>query len=246
LDDVERVLVTGVSRGIGREIALRLAAGGYDIVGCYATDGPRADRTAAEIRKLREASYFGRCDVGDPAAVDAFVTDAERTVGHITKVVNNAGITRDNPIALMPVGDWAAVLNTNLTGTFNVCRVMAYRFMKRGGGVVVNLSSIAGVYGNATQSNYAASKAGIIGLTKAVAREVASRSITVNAVAPGFIDTDMTAAMTDKAKESLTASIPLGRVGRPEDIAQAVAFLVSDAAAYITGQVLGVDGGFHM
>jgi 3-oxoacyl-[acyl-carrier protein] reductase len=160
--------------------------------------------------------------------------------------VNNAGITRDNLLLRMKKEEWDQVLATNLTGTYLCTQAVLKPMLKQRSGRIVNVTSVVGLTGNAGQANYAASKAGIIGFTKAVAREVASRSITVNAVAPGFIDTDMTAAMTDKARESLTSSIPLGRVGRPEDIASAVVFLVSDAAAYITGQVLGVDGGFHM
>jgi 3-oxoacyl-[acyl-carrier protein] reductase len=166
--------------------------------------------------------------------------------GRIDGLVNNAGVTRDNLVLRMKDEDWQAVLSTNLTGVF-LCTQAALRPMiKQRSGRIVNITSVVGLIGNAGQANYAASKAGVVGFTKSVAREVASRGITVNAVAPGFVETDMTAAMTDKAREAVLAAIPMGRVGRPEDIAGAVAFLVSDAAGYLTGQVLGVDGGFRM
>ena len=185
-------------------------------------------------------------DVADRASVDAALAKILEAHGRLDILVNNAGITRDNLLLRMKKDEWDQVIATNLTGTYLCTQAALKPMLKQRSGRIVNVTSVVGVTGNAGQANYAASKAGIIGFTKAVAREVASRSITVNAVAPGFIDTDMTAALGDKARESLTASIPLGRVGRPEDIANAVAFLVSDAAAYITGQVLGVDGGFHM
>jgi 3-oxoacyl-[acyl-carrier protein] reductase len=169
-----------------------------------------------------------------------------RAHGRIDALVNNAGITRDGLLVRMKAEDWEQVLATNLTGVFHCTQAALKPMLKQRGGRIVNVTSVVGLAGNAGQANYAASKAGIVGFTKSVAREVASRSITVNAVAPGFIETDMTAVLSEKAREAMTAAIPMGRVGRPEDVAAAIGFLVSDAAAYITGQVLAVDGGFHM
>ena len=238
-------LVTGASRGIGRAIARALA-----LEGAVVFVGARDEGRLAEV--VRECADSGGTavalvmDVADRASVDAALQKILGAQGRVDHLVNNAGITRDNLLLRMKKEEWDQVIATNLTGTYLCTQAVLKPMLKQRSGRIVNVTSVVGVTGNAGQANYAASKAGIIGFTKAVAREVASRSITVNAVAPGFIDTDMTAAMTDKARESLTSSIPLGRVGRPEDVASAVVFLVSDAAAYITGQVLGVDGGFHM
>jgi 3-oxoacyl-[acyl-carrier protein] reductase len=238
-------LVTGASRGIGRAIAEALAEAGATVV-LGARD---ADRLAECVRGIEERGGRAEAvalDVADKPSVEAALSGLLSRHGRLDVLVNNAGITRDNLLLRMKVEEWDAVLATNLTGAF-LCTQLALRpMLKQKGGRIVNVTSVVGLTGNAGQANYAASKAGLVGFTKAVAREVASRGITVNAVAPGFIETDMTAAMTDKAREAVVSAIPLGRVGQARDVAAAVAFLASDDAAYVTGQVLAVDGGFHM
>ncbi len=236
-------LVTGAGRGIGREIALTLAEYGADVIVNYHGSQEKAQEVVKQIEQLGRKAAAIQCSVADYEACGQMITDMLAAFGHIDILVNNAGITKDNLVIKMSEEDFDTVMDTNLKGTFNTIKHMYRPFLKQRAGRIINLSSVSGVLGNAGQANYAASKAGVIGLTKSVARELAARNITVNAVAPGYIDTDMTQAMTETAREATLAQIPLKRVGTPRDIAEMVAFLASDRASYITGQVISVDGG---
>ncbi len=235
-------LVTGSTRGIGRAIADTLAGAGARVA-IVGRDLPRAEAAAAEIG--RGAKGFA-CDVSDTAQVSTLVADVEQAFGTLDILVNNAGLTKDNLIMRLKDEDWDTVIDANLRGAFASIRAASRGMMKRRSGRIINISSVVGVIGNRGQANYAASKAGLIGLTKSVAKELASRNILCNAVAPGFIATDMTAALGDDQRKALEGQIPLERLGSPADIASAVAFLASDHASYITGQVLVVDGGMVM
>ena len=234
-------LVTGASRGIGRAIALRLAEDGANVAVIYAGSADKAEAVVNEITALGVNAKAYQCNVADSAAVNETVKAVTNDLGKIDILVNNAGITRDGLMLRMKDEDFDAVLDTNLKGAFNMIRACYSGFIRKKSGRIINISSVSGIMGNAGQANYSASKAGVIGLTKSVARELASRGITCNAVAPGFIQTGMTENLGDN--NPLLNSIPLGRMGKPEDIAAAVAFLASDSAAYITGEVLKVDGG---
>jgi 3-oxoacyl-[acyl-carrier protein] reductase len=244
--DGKVALVTGASRGIGRAIALRLATEGADIVVNYNTRVEAANEVAEEAESFGSQVAVVQADVARPADVDRLVRAALEQFKRIDVLINNAGITRDTLIMRMSEDDWDAVLDTNLKSAFLVTKAVLRPMLRQRSGRIVNITSISGVMGNAGQANYAASKAGLIGLTRSTAREVASRSITCNAVAAGVVDTDIWQGVPEAAIDAMLQLIPAGRKGTPEDIAEAVAFLASDAASYITGQVLNVDGGMVM
>lgn len=238
-------VVTGGAKGIGRAIGRVLAAGGAKVV-LSGRDESALDEACAEVKAQGGEAVAARADVSVEADADALCEKTLQAFGKAEILINNAGVTRDGLLLRMSDQDWDQVLGTNLKGAFHCIRAFARPMVRQRWGRIVNVSSVIGLIGNAGQANYAASKAGLLGLTKAVAKELASRHITVNAVAPGFIETAMTGALTDKVREGLLAQIPLGRLGSPEDVAHAVAFLCTEEAGYVTGQVLTVDGGMVM
>ena len=244
--DGKTALVTGASRGIGRAIALCLAAEGARVAINYAGNVKAAEEVKASVEAAGGTAILCQADIADSAAVEAMIADVVKEFGTIDILVNNAGITRDTLLMRMKDEDFAKVLDTNLKGVFYCTKAVSKLMMKKRAGRIVNMASVIGLVGNAGQANYAAAKAGVIGFSKSAAKELASRGITVNVVAPGFIGTDMTADLPETVKEKALADIPLGKMGEPEDVANAVLFLASDQASYITGQVVNVDGGMVM
>ena len=238
-------LVTGASRGIGKAIALQLATQGHTVIGT-GTSPASAENVTTDLRAARAQGRGAVLDVNDLQQIESVVNEITDEFGPISVLVNNAGVTEDNLLMRMKPSQWEKTLNTNLAAVFALTKLCLKGMTKARYGRIINLSSVVGATGNAGQTNYAASKAGLIGFTKSLALEIASRGITVNAVAPGFIDTDMTSALAEEQRSKLLEAIPLARLGRAEDISKAVAFLVSDDASYITGQVLHVNGGMHM
>jgi len=236
------VLVTGGTRGIGRECAKAFAEAGAKVALC----GRSQETAAAAAEAIGGDTHGFQADIGDPEAVDALVKNVADTLGPIAVLVNNAGITRDGLLMRMKNEDWSAVISTNLDGMFYCCRAVARGMLKLRWGRIINISSIIGVRGQAGQTNYAAAKAGAIGFTKSLAQELAPRGVTANVVAPGYIETDMTAALNDEQRQTIVKNVPLGRVGTPADIAPVVTFLAGEAASYITGAVIQVDGGLAM
>ena len=239
-------LITGGSRGIGKAIALRLAQEGANIALVYAGNHQAAEETKAQVEALGVRVKTYSCDVSDFEATKAVVQSVLEDFGGVDILVNNAGIVRDGLVLSMKEEDFARVLSINLTGAFHMIRHLYSHFMRKRSGRIINISSVVGLNGNAGQANYSAAKAGLIGLTKSVAKELAGRNVTCNAIAPGYIASDMTAALPEKAREAILSSIPAKRAGTPEDVAEAAAFLAGEAASYITGEVLRVDGGMSM
>jgi 3-oxoacyl-[acyl-carrier protein] reductase len=238
-------VVTGAGRGIGRAIALQFATEGADVV-CVSRTAENAEKVANEVHGIGRKAWALAVDVADAGAVNTAVEKILTDPGHVDILVNNAGVTRDGLLMRMSDADWDTVVNTNLKGAFLFTRALSRAFVKQRSGRIINVSSVIGLIGNAGQANYAASKAALLGFTKSVARELGSRGITVNAIAPGFIETDMTAALNEQLRAEVLKKIPLGSLGQPEDIANAALFLASSKARYITGQVLTVDGGMVM
>lgn len=239
-------LVTGASRGIGRSIALQLAEEGYNVAVNYAGSKEKAEAVVEEIKAKGVDSFAIQANVADADEVKAMIKEVVRQFGSLDVLVNNAGITRDNLLMRMKEQEWDDVIDTNLKGVFNCIQKATPQMLRQRSGAIINLSSVVGAVGNPGQANYVATKAGVIGLTKSAARELASRGITVNAVAPGFIVSDMTDALSDELKEQMLTQIPLARFGQDTDIANTVAFLASDKAKYITGQTIHVNGGMYM
>lgn len=243
--DGKIAIVTGASRGIGKGIALGLAEAGATVV-CAARDLEKLNAVVAEIGALGGQAHAHVVDVSSRESVEALISATVAAHGRVDVLVNNAGITRDTLLLRMKPADWDAVIATNLTSVFASTQAVMKPMLKARAGSIINIGSVVGLTGNAGQANYAAAKAGLIGFSKSVAREVASRGIRVNVIAPGFIETDMTAAMPEAAKQAMLGTVPLGRAGSPRDIAALCVYLASDASAYVTGQTISVDGGFHM
>lgn len=239
-------LVTGASRGIGKEIALALAGNGAFVIINYNGSQAKAEEVVDQIKSVGGDAVAVKCNVSNYEETGSFLTELIKQYGHIDILVNNAGITRDNLIMKMSEEEFDQVLATNLKGTFNCTKHIARQMLKQRAGKIINISSVVGILGNIGQANYSASKAGVIGLTKSTARELASRGITVNAIAPGFINTEMTEVLSETVKEQSLKQIPLGRFGEAKEIADLVCFLASDKANYITGQVISIDGGMSM
>ncbi|MBT7909168.1 MAG: 3-oxoacyl-[acyl-carrier-protein] reductase [Verrucomicrobia bacterium] len=238
-------VVTGAGRGIGRAVALAYAKMGADVV-CVSRTEENSAKVAAEVEAIGRRAWAVAVDVSDTAAVDAAAKGILESTGRIDILVNNAGVTRDNLLMRMSEEEWDTVIDTNLKGAFNFTKALTRPFIKQRSGRIINIASVIGLIGNAGQSNYAASKAALIGFTKSIAKELATRGITVNAIAPGFIETDMTAALSEKMREGILGNVPLERFGSPDDIAHAAVFLAMEPSGYITGQVLAVDGGMVM